>query len=489
MIRTRDALLLGCILCCNTGVRAASFDQYAYAWPVQTQGSGSAWQVELNPEVYAAVVNADLRDVAVVNADGETVPAALYRPLAAAAVVHDDLLTLPTFTVPAPVRAASGQVPSDAIRLQIERGSDGKLRRVDADLGASAAPTTADARHDLLVDASTLRVPLAALRIDWQAGHGDITAQFAIDASDDLQQWRALQSRATVIHLTQSGNVLERHEIGLNGARAAYLRVHRLDDGAELPGMTVQARTVASSTSAQSARQWLKAASDGADTKRLDTSLPPGDGQRPIAWRYHLPAPLSIEAIRLELADDNSLARVLVLSRVHPGEDAAAWARRANLVAFRLRQGDDVTSNDEAFATPAARAQDWRVEAATPLDHPPVLSVAFTPDRFVFLAEGTGPYRLVAGSAKARRGDYPIDAAIASLRASQGRDWQPALATLGPRATLQGDSALTAPAVEKKFDWKTWLLWAVLVGSAALIGGLALSLLKSRGEGRGTRGE
>jgi len=43
--------------------------------------------------------------------------------------------------------------------------------------------------------------------------------------------------------------------------------------------------------------------------------------------------------------------------------------------------------------------------------------------------------------------------------------------------------------VEKKFDWKTWLLWAVLVGSAALIGGLALSLLKSRGEGRGTRGE
>jgi len=29
----------------------------------------------------------------------------------------------------------------------------------------------------------------------------------------------------------------------------------------------------------------------------------------------------------------------------------------------------------------------------------------------------------------------------------------------------------------------------VLVGAAALIGGLALSLLKSRDEGRGTRGE
>ncbi len=480
MIRARAGLLFICVLLCNTGARAATADQFAYEWPVQTQGSGSAWQVELNPEVYAVVVNGDLRDVAVVNAAGEAVPAAAYRPLAAATVVHDDLLTLPTFSVPALVNPAAGTLPADAIRLQIERGSDGKLRRVDADVGVPAAATTTDARHDLIVDASAVHVPLAALRIDWQASHGDITAQFAVDASDDLQQWRTLAARATVLHLTQSGNVLERHEVGLNGGRAAYLRVRRLDDGAALPDMTVKARTVASSTSAQSARQWLKAASDGADTKRLDLSLPPGDGQRPIAWRYHLPAPLTIEAIRLELADDNSLARVLVLSHERPGEDAAAWARRATLVAFRLRQGDDVTSNDEALATPAVRARDWRVEAATPLDHAPVLSVAFTPDRFVFLAEGAGPYRLVAGSAKARRGDYPIDAAIASLRASQGHDWQPPLATLGARATLQGDSALTAPAAEKKFDWKTWLLWAVLVGAAALIGGLALSLLRGQ---------
>jgi hypothetical protein len=480
MIRIRFAALFICTLCCNAGAHAAAADQFAYAWPVQTQGSGSAWQVELTPEVYAVVASADLRDVAVVNAAGETVPAAPYHPLLAAAVVREDLLTLPTFIAPAQANAAAGAAPSDAIRLQIERGSDGKLRRVDADVSPSASPTTADARHDLLVDASTVHVPLAALRFTWQDGHGDIAAQFAIDASDDLQQWRTLASRATVLRLTQSGNVLERHEIALNGARAAYLRVRRLDDGAELPGLAVQARTIASSTAAQPARQWLRAVADGSDTKRLDVSLPPGDGQRPIAWRYHLPAPLAIEAIRLELADDNSLARVQVLSREHPGEGGAAWARRESFVAFRLRQGDDVTSNDEAFALPAPRAQDWRVEAATPLDHAPVLSVAFTPDRFVFLAEGAGPYRLVAGSAMTRRGDYPIDAAIASLRASQGRDWQPPLATLGVRATLQGDSALTAPVAEKKFDWKTWLLWAVLVGAAALIGGLALSLLKSK---------
>jgi zinc transporter ZupT len=37
---------------------------------------------------------------------------------------------------------------------------------------------------------------------------------------------------------------------------------------------------------------------------------------------------------------------------------------------------------------------------------------------------------------------------------------------------------MTVPAATPARDWKTWLLWAVLVGAAALIGGLALSLLR-----------
>jgi hypothetical protein len=118
------------------------------------------------------------------------------------------------------------------------------------------------------------------------------------------------------------------------------------------------------------------------------------------------------------------------------------------------------------------------VEPATPLDRAPTLRAAFRPDRFVFLAQGDGPYRLVAGSARTRRGDYPVDAALAQLRVKLGADWQPPLATLGTRVTLQGEIAFTPAPAETHRDWKTWLLWAVLVGAAALIGGLALSLLR-----------
>jgi len=473
-----------CTLFCTSVAAAAAADDYAYAWPVQTQAGGSAWQVELTPQVYAAVTTADLRDVAVVNAAGEAVPAAPFRAPGAKPTTHEDLLILPTFVLPHVPETSAGSPPSDAIRLQIERGADGKLRRVDADLGGAAAPA-ADARpdllrHDLLLDASGVRSAFAALRIDWAEGSPDVSAQFAVDGSDDLQSWHVLAPRATVLRLTQNGNRIDRHDITLNHASATYLRLRRLDDGADLQGLTARLRTTISST-AGPARQWLEAAATGPDKHRLDASLGRADGTQVVAWHYQLPAPLAIDALRLELADDNSLARVVVLSRHGPREDdPAAWMQRASLVAFRLRQDDGVVGNDELPAALAARARDWRVESATPIEHAPKLSVGYQPDRFVFLAQGEGPYRLVAGSAGARRGDYPVDAALASLRASHGRDWQPPLAALGARTTLKGDSALVANVVEKPRDWKTWLLWAVLVGAAALIGGLALSLLKSK---------
>ena len=466
--------------------RAAVTDNYAYAWPLQTQGAGAAWQVELTPEVYAAMTTADLRDIEVVNAAGDSVPTAAYRPPAAAATV-ESLVDVPVFDLPA-ASGADAAAGSDAIRLQIERGSDGRLRRVDASVGAaSAGPAATAPAKDLLLDASTIRDAFAALRIDW-SGSADANAQFAVDVSDDLQQWRPLVARATVLHLTQDGNLLDRHEIALNRSRAAYLRVRRSDGGTPLPELKLRLRTIVASTARQTARQWLTATVDGADAKHVDATLPAGDGARPIAWRYHLPAALTIDALKLDLADDNSLARVHVLS--HPRDTRPdAWAQRAAIVAFRLHQDDAVVGNDEIAAAPTAAAREWRVESATPLDHAPTLSVAYLPDRLVFLAQGEGPYRLVAGSARTRRGDYPVDAALASLRATQGSEWQPPLAALAARTTLQGDAAFVpAAAPEKPHDWKSWLLWAVLVGAAAIVGGLAMSLLKGSGQGPGAKG-
>lgn len=467
----RLATLLLCILGSSGAARAALSD-YAYAWPLYTDGGSAAWQVELTPEVYAAIGSADLRDVEVVNAGGSAVPLGLYRAPAASGA-HERFVDVPAFVLP----ADEAQRGDEAIQLHIERGADGRLRRLDADVGG-AAPRLDAGAGDVLLDASAVHAPLAALRIAWD-GASNASAQFAISASEDLQHWRTLVAAAAVLHLRQDGHELQRYEVPLGNVSTNYLRLHRLDRGAALPALHVGVGVLPRSTPTLAARLWLQATPDGSDTRHLDHGIPSGDGTRPLAYRYRLPAAVPATAIRLELADDNSLVAGRVLSSANAGSKTPDWTLRSGFVAFHLRQGATFADNDEFTIAAAARARDWRVELDTPLDRAPALSVAYRPDRFVFLAEGSGPYRLVAGSARAHRGDYPIDTALAQLRATLGSDWQPPLTRLGARELLQGEQALTiAPAAPPATDWRTWLLWGVLVGAVAVVGALALSLLR-----------
>lgn len=453
-----------CILFLAEGATAAAIDDYAYAWPLQASGDNAAWQIDLTPEVYAAVRSADLRDVEVVNAAGESVPMALQKTRYTTAAPND--VELPAFDLP---RLAGMSANNDNLQVLIERDVNGHLRQLDARvLGDEPDPRPLAAVRHLILDARALKdAALDSLWLSWDEGSDPVTAQFNVSGSDDLQQWRVLNASANVLAMQQNGNSLSRREIALNGAHARFLQLRRLDNGAPLPNLHVHARTLTPSTPVQPARVWVDARLQAATSDR-----------RPPGFDYELPAPLAVEALKLDLASDNSLARVQVRSRVAASEDAKAWQTRAEFTAFRLRLDDNAVDNDEVAVTMNDRAREWRIEPATPLDSAPNLRVAYRPDRFVFLAQGAGPYRLVAGSARAKRGDYPVDAALATMRSKFGADWQPPLATLGARMTLRGDAAYRAAAPALSRDWKTWLLWSVLIGAAVLIGGMAISLLR-----------
>ena len=454
----KSALILLCLLLSAATAAAATADDYAYAWPLQTGSDSAAWQVELTTDVYGAVRDARLRDIEVVNAAGEAVPIAPRSIPFLSGKANN--VELPLFILPAPVQ--SGMATTDALQLHIERDANGRLHRLDAlESAAAGAPASAD----IVLDASALDAGIESLWLDWNPA-ADVNAQFAVSGSDDLQRWRPLVGSATVVAIRQGGNELARHRIAMNGAHARYLRLHRLDAGSAIADLHVRAHVLARSTLIQPARVWVDA---------LPVPAPANEGSAAgtSSFHYRLPAPLTVATLKLELATDNSLAHVRVFS-------GTPQTLRADFTAFRLRQDGTILGNDEIEIAPTSRTQDWTIESTTPLDRAPTLRVAFRPDRFVFLAQGNGPYRLVAGSARAHRGDYPVDAALAQLRVKFGNDWQPPLATLGARATLLGVTAYTQVAAPMHRDWKTWLLWAVLVGAAALIGALATSLLRKQ---------
>src|SRR6185369_13397509 len=155
-----------CILlpCGATGADTPA--DYAYAWPLVTSGDSAAWQVELTPEVYAAVRDAQLRDVEVLDAAGQPVPVA-PRVVQTTSIAQATDIELPQFALPV---SAPGGGGDERLSLHVERGPDGKLRRLDAEVGAAeaqAAGHVSVAGGDILLDASTLKAPVDSLWLDW----------------------------------------------------------------------------------------------------------------------------------------------------------------------------------------------------------------------------------------------------------------------------------------------------------------------------------
>lgn len=451
----RFAVLAAVLISSGSPLRAQQAQDYAWAFPLvlPSGDAGTAWRVELTPEVYARVHDAALRDIAVFNAEGRPVPTARIVEAGPATIERDvavPLLALPAST---PVR-----VDAD-LRLVVERDAGGRLRRIEAlDPAAATAATT----RDWIVDASAIDGAIEQVQLNWDAPADGVVARFELGAGDDLQAWRPLPG-GSVFALRQGEARLDRRDLATGGVRAKYLRLHRVDDGPVLDGLRATLRHVASE-GAGPTLVWI-------DAPVMSAAGAAADGVE--RHDYALPAALPLDRVRVDLASDNALAEIVLYAVTGERRDLLARA-----TAFRLRTGEDLLNNGDIEISPSTRVGTLRIESRTPLARAPRVQVAFRPDRFVFLAEGTAPFTLAVGSARAVRADYPIEPALASLRARLGARWQPPAAMLGSGRASGGDAALRA--VPPPLPWRRWLLWGVLVAGALLIGTFALSLLRER---------
>ena len=449
------AALLGAVAA--TSARAGTPGDYAWRWPLATQGDSAAWQFELTPEVYATLTDRGLRDFDVFNADGKPVPVARLTidPDAVPGVVE---VSLPVFALP---RRSDG---ADDVALRLERDPSGRLSLLQAEVDAKS-PVIA---MDYVLDADLNRDPSRPSTVDrldlqW-SGEGDVRARFALEGSDDLEHWQTLVDAAAVVSLHQGAISLQRRDIAFAPTGLRYLRLRQLE-GDPIPGLRANARRIRAGARVPAWRHTV--------ARFVDAGKDPAGGH---LYRYTLLATLPVARARIALGADNATAQVVVDAQT--GDDPAqpVWVPVGQQLLFRLHQGAVRVDNDALDLTAPMTAREWRIRSPIPLDPAPTLTLDYLPERFVFLAQGPGPYVLAAGSRKARHEDLPVEAALAPLRARLGAAWTPPSATLGARAEAGGQGAYAAPA--KPVDWRTWLLWALLIGGAAAVGGFALTLLR-----------
>ncbi len=437
----RAMLMFGLLAAGTAG--AATPQDYAWQWPIETQGQAAAYVLELDADVLASVTRSDLRDLAVFNAQGQPVP---FAPWPAESRDETRREPLAWLHVPLPV---PGQ--PDSLGLRLERDTDGRLRGLD--LRADAGTPLPAQQHDLLVDRGEDEPPVLS-RVHVQldaAALRPINLRVNISASNDLDRWETLGSGLPLVALDDNGLRIERLQLDIAPTQARYLRLAIQGEGNWPAIESLQAERVV-------------AGSDGREWMSLELTGTPVPGQ-PGTFTYASPAPVAFERLDLRLAGTNSVSAVTVGAR-EPG--AEWWQVITGFTAFRLGAGKDEVRH-VAPAIGLQREREWQVTSQPALAQAPTLVLGYQPDRFVMLAQGEGPYVLVAGSARAAREDYPVKAALAASTTP------PQPASLGARSESGGLQALGPKRGE---DWQRWLLWAVLAVGAGLVLVVSLRVLR-----------
>ena len=423
----------------------ASAQELAWQWPLDLPTAGEpAYEVILDASVYQAITDPLLRDVFVLDAAGQALPAAMQAP-------------------PAAPRGAPRQepvpwflLPADASGPALPGAADGRFESAGVRL-SWRLPEAADAgMPELLLDLGARPQEVRAVLIEAAGDAPMWRARLEVLDSPDLQRWTQAAAPTSLYRLSQDGHQLSLLRIELARAPARYLRLRHAADSARGAVSAVSVERLEQPAVEREPLRWL----------RLEGQALEG------GWLFRSPGPMRVEAWNLHLGEGNWLVRAVLSSRA---DAKAGWQRRDESERYQWQV------DGERLASAPARLQgvrdsDWRLELAEPRSAAPVLLLGYRPDRLLFLAEVDPPYRLAAGSADLRRTDAPTAAVLAAVRRQRGQDWQPVALRPGARQSLAGEAALV-PA-RRPLDWRSYLLWTVLVAVAGSVVVIALKLLR-----------
>ena len=425
-----------------------SQDAYAYGFPIETQEPDDFYRIELPLVLYESVTDLSLRDLGVYDRAGLPVPRVLQdhpgKPPS-----PEQRIALNTFALP------GNKLPTrDEIRVFLRRAEDETSVELNANNIEASEPTPS---LSYIIDTKNLKHSLNELEFEWQATDESFLGKATVTGSDDLINWEPAGKGAVVAMRETDVNIVQR-KITLFGKHYDYLRV--VFNG--VPDNFVLAKTtgIYTGSAPETPRQWLELA---------PTSKDKDDG-----FIFHVGGSPLIDRVHIRLPADNVVMRGTLFYWSTKWDH---WVQLHRGIYYHLRQANQSIQNTPVTIL-QRRASRWKLTVETGRKDVDVkLALGWRPDHLVFVAQGEGPYTLVAGRAPDAVEGFPQesmfgDRAILNVLT---KNREPAAAYLGQRFEFRGHQALT---VQKQIQWQTITLWAVLILGVGLVGWMVFSLAR-----------
>ena len=434
-------------------------------------------RVALPAATIAALRTPDGGDLRVFNAAGQLLPYALInaatQPQTRPDTAGQRLLALPIHSGSSDATATAGNAPT----LRIIEGPQRRVieySAADAPGKAKAPPAAAEVRG-WLFDTRSIDSELRAVELEATLPAATIV-KVSLSASSDLKSWRNLASDVPVFEFPSAdasagaGPVNRRINLPA-GTRLKdqYLRLTWSGAGAGALPVTAL-RAIGSG--------------DVASVPPVVLDLGPPASTSEDAAQWTLPSALRAQGLRLSTNATNALMPVRISTRARAGEP---WRVVATSVVYRLAGADGVANVNPSQPLPYALEREVRVEAQPGYKLsgvPLILALEYPPLHALFVATGQGPFTVASGKAGLASAALPVATVMPGYKVAdefglpvlQAQPEPGSVAATGrpAGAGAPGGNAMTT-------DWlnRTTLLWGVLVLAVLVLGGLALSLLRS----------
>ena len=443
----KTALIGAALLAATFACAQDNQSEFASQTPLKLNGEGPWFRIELPLTVQLNSRQSDLGDLRVFNAEGQAQAYAVaYNPVQQRQV-----------QAPIPVKwfpLYSNADATDAVpAVRVERTASGTVIEVQPQSDIEAGE---EILRGWLLDTSDIKEPLEQLTIDWNTEREGFQ-RFSIEASNDLQNWRAW-GEGQVARLSFADELVEQRDVALPGRSARYLRLlWKAPQGA--PALTSAQLTSVSTDNPALPLSWSQAVS--------------GSVTQPGTYQWELPTGLPLERLKIDIAQANSLAPGSLYGRL---DSKDPWQPIASGLLYRLTQnGEDIIQDELQLPGKVVRQLKLEVdERGGGLGaQAPQLRFAVRATQLVFLARGNGPFSLATGNPAAKAANLPLATLIPDYSARK-------IASLGSAEPVTAPVKLAAAPmpVADTIDWKRAGLWSVLVLGVILLGWMALSSLR-----------
>ena len=407
----------------------------------------------------AALRSANGGDLRVFNAAGLSLPHAVIDTSRQAPntqdVAGERFAALPIYTASTSVGTATN---APALRI-----IEGPNRRV---IEVGAATTGSDQKRDiasvrgLLFDTRNLKSELRAVELEGTLPPS-LIVKATLDVSADLKSWRTVASQSPVFDFGRDGPGNRRIDLPLvQKLEGQYLRLTWSD----APHLAVTGlRTIGAMNS------------NRAEPVVVELGAPQNAAEGYAEWT--ITPGLHASAIRLQTSAVNALMPVRVLTRSRSGDP---WRTVANTVVYRLASNKTAQSINPSVPMSSTLESLVRVEALRGYNLtgvPITLALEYAPLNVLFVATGDGPFTIATGNTSAQSTAVPVTTLMPNYQ-NGGEFALPVLtATVSvnqPPAKPGAAAEMFAAATQKSF-----LLWGVLGLAVVVLGGLAVSLLRT----------